>query len=436
MAATGAAITAEGRAIAAPSLRVSFSWTLGASVIYTASQFGVLSALAKLGNTSIVGEYALGLAISAPVFMLTNLQLRGVQATDARDEFAFSDYFTLRMMATLAGLAAIIAITAFSGYDLRTKAVIALVGCAKAIETVGDVIAGHLQKFERLDQVARALIIRGILSVTVFTSVFWLTRSLVLTIIALAFTWLASTAIYDFRVVGQLLGPNDVFFRCCWPTLKRLIAVSWPLGVVMTLLSLNINAPRYILVHKLGKSELGIFALLSYLLTAMNLIVTALGQSVCTRLSRLFANREVRAFRVLVMKLVAFGFMLGVIGVGLTLAAGRPVLTLLYGVEYARHLDLLLVLVFAASVNTVAAFFGYGMTAARCFREQVPIMAAAVVATVGLTVLLLPRFGLLSAGYGLLAAAGIQAVANYMVLGSKLKRLAISALPALAEMTT
>jgi O-antigen/teichoic acid export membrane protein len=136
------------------------------------------------------------------------------------------------------------------------------------------------------------------------------------------------------------------------------------------------------------------------------------------------------------MKLVAFGFMLGVIGVGLTLAAGRPVLTLLYGVEYARHLDLLLVLVFAASVNTVAAFFGYGMTAARCFREQVPIMAAAVVATVGLTVLLLPRFGLLSAGYGLLAAAGIQAVANYMVLGSKLKRLAISALPALAEMTT
>jgi O-antigen/teichoic acid export membrane protein len=421
------------RVVVAPPLRISFSWTLASNVIYAASQFGVLSALAKLGNASVVGEYALGLAISAPVFMLTNLHLRGVQATDARDEFAFCDYFTLRVMSTIVGLVTIIAITALSVYDRRTKAVIALVGCAKAIETVSDVIAGHLQKFERLDQVARALIVRGTLSVTVFAAVFWSTGNLVLTIVALAFTWLTSMALYDFRIVSRLLGPNDVFFRCCWHTLKRLIAVSWPLGVVTTLLSLNTNAPRYILVHKLGKADLGIFALLAYLLTAMNLIVTALGQSVCTRLSRLFANREIRRFRLLVGKLVAFGFTLGVVGVGLTLAAGRPVLTLLYGAEYARHLDLLIVMVCAASVNTVAAFFGYGMTAARSFREQVPIMAAAVATTVALTLLLLPRFGLLSAGYGLLAGAGIQAVANFVVLGSKLKRLAHSGQHGLAE---
>jgi len=42
-----------------------------------------VSALAKLGNASMVGQYALALAIAAPVFMLTNLQLRAVQATDA-----------------------------------------------------------------------------------------------------------------------------------------------------------------------------------------------------------------------------------------------------------------------------------------------------------------------------------------------------------------
>jgi O-antigen/teichoic acid export membrane protein len=417
------AVPTRDSVVIAPLLRVSFSWTLAGSIIYTACQFGVLSALAKLGSTSVVGEYALGLAISAPVFMLTNLQLRGVQATDARHEFAFCDYFTLRVMATLVGLLAIITITAFSGYDFRTKAVIALVGCAKAVETVSDVIAGHLQKFERLDQVAHALILRGTLSVAVFSIVFWLTRNLVSTIIALALTWLVSVGLYDCRIVCRLLGSDAIFFRWCPHTLKRLIAVSWPLGVVMTLLSLNINVPRYILVHRLGKADLGIFALLSYLLTAMNLIVTALGQSVCTRLSRLFANGDVHRFQTLVRKLIAFGFALGVIGVGLTIVAGRPVLTVLYGAEYARHLDLLLVLVCAASVNTIAAFFGYGMTAARCFREQVPIVASAVAATVVLTVLLLPRFGLLSAGYGLLAAAGIQTVANRHVLRAKLKRL-------------
>src|SRR5271166_684261 len=96
--------------VSALPLRVSFSWTLAGNVIYAACQFGMLSVLAKLGSPSMVGQYALGLAITAPVFMLTNLQLRGVQATDARHEFEFADYFTLRLTATLLGTLVILLI--------------------------------------------------------------------------------------------------------------------------------------------------------------------------------------------------------------------------------------------------------------------------------------------------------------------------------------
>src|ERR1700674_1440657 len=103
-AAIGTAIAREVRAVSAPPLRVSFSWTLAGNVIYALCQFGMLSCLAKLGNASIVGQYALALAIAAPVFMLTNLQLRAVQATDARNEYDFADYFTLRCLCTFVGL--------------------------------------------------------------------------------------------------------------------------------------------------------------------------------------------------------------------------------------------------------------------------------------------------------------------------------------------
>ncbi len=49
----------------------------------------------------MVGQFALGLAIAAPVVMFTNLQLRGVLATDARNEYRFGDYLALRLCATL-----------------------------------------------------------------------------------------------------------------------------------------------------------------------------------------------------------------------------------------------------------------------------------------------------------------------------------------------
>src|SRR5580704_15153177 len=107
MSVTSVAIPSENAHIAAVTalpLRVAFSWTLAGNVIYAACQFGMLSALAKLGNPSVVGQYALALAVAAPVFMLTNLQLRGVQSTDAKHEYDFPDYFTLRVISSLFGL--------------------------------------------------------------------------------------------------------------------------------------------------------------------------------------------------------------------------------------------------------------------------------------------------------------------------------------------
>jgi O-antigen/teichoic acid export membrane protein len=425
MSVTSVAIPSENAHIAAVTalpLRVSFSWTLAGNVIYAACQFGMLSVLAKLGSPSIVGQYALGLAITAPVFMLTNLQLRGVQATDARHEFEFEDYFTLRLTSTLLGTLAILLITAFAAYDTATKTVIVLVACAKAIETISDVIAGHLQKFERLDQVARALMIRGTVSVAIFAAVFCITRNLITTVAALALAWTAVIALYDFRVVSRLLGQHRRFFRFSVNTQKTLFSISWPLGMVMALVSLNINIPRYILEQKLGTAELGIFASLAYMLTAISLIVMALGQSVCTRMARLFADCDIPRFKTLLGKLILFAAALGTAALGMALVAGRPVLSFVYRPEYSEHIDLLLLMIVDATLVAIGSFLGFGMTASRCFRPQIPIMAATVVTTVVCTLVLVPRFGLMGAGYGLLIASFVRAAASYIVLDSAMKK--------------
>lgn len=425
MSVTSVAVPSENApvaAVASPPLRISFSWTLGGNVVYAACQFGMLSVLAKLGNPSILGQYALGLAITAPVFMLTNLQLRGVQATDARHEYAFADYFTLRMISTLLGALVIALITVVAGYDATTNLVILLVAAAKGIETIADVVAGHLQKFERLDQVARALMIRGAASVATFAVIFWLTRNLIAAVAAQVLTWTAVIAFYDLRVISRLLGEHPQFFRFSLETQKSLLSVSWPLGVVMTLASLNINIPRYILQQKLGAAELGIFASLAYLLTAINLIVIALGQSVCTRMARLFADGDIRLFKALLGKLILFACALGTVTLGVATVIGRPVLTFVYRPEYAEHVDLLLIMVVDTILVAIATFVGFGMTAARCFRPQMSIMAITAITTVVFTLALIPRFGLMGAGYGLLIASFVRATAGYVVLESAMKR--------------
>ena len=82
------------------SLRKNFSWTLAGNIIYAACQWGMLIILAKLGSAEMVGQFALGLAITAPIIMFADLNLRHVQATDAQEEYHFRDYLGLRLITT------------------------------------------------------------------------------------------------------------------------------------------------------------------------------------------------------------------------------------------------------------------------------------------------------------------------------------------------
>ncbi len=409
------------RAPAVPSLRSNFSWTFVGNTVYSACQWGMISALSKLGSAALVGRFALGLAITAPVFMFTNLQLRAVQATDARSEFAFADYFTLRLVSSLAGLLAILAIVAACRYDWPTRCVILLVGLSKTFESLGDVVAGLLQKVERLKRVSISLILRGGFSLPAFAGAFSLTRSLTSACCALVLVWLLVFALYDTRQARQALAPGDGFFALRWPRLRQLAVISAPLGVVMTLISLNVNIPRYILERFLGQAELGIFASLAYLLVVISLIVTALGQASTARLASMFSRGDLHSFRATLAKLLALAAMILVFGVPLARLAGRPLLAFIYRPEYAEHVSLFVVMVATAGVVSIASFLGYGMTAVRSFRMQVPVIASSTLTTAALSLLLIPRWGTQGAAYALLAGATVQALGSGWVLGSSLR---------------
>lgn len=401
---------------ATPSLRTNFKWTLAGSLVYSLCQWGMLSVLAKAGNASIVGQFALGLAISAPVFMLTNLQLRAVQATDARREYRFADYFTLRILTTTVGLVAIAALVLTFRFDNTTRGVILLVALAKSIECISDVIGGLLQLHERLDQVAIGFILRGSLSIFAFGATFLFTHSLVACVAAMCLARLTVVLGYDFRRAKEALLSDEHWFHLDWRASRRLSFLSLPLGLVMMLISLDTNIPRYLLDHFGGAGELGIFASLAYLLVTSSMVVNALGQSATVRLSSMFAGRDFAGFKNLMLKLGAIGIAIMVLGLTVATLFGRVLLTLLYRPEYGKHEGLFLILVAAAGVSAMGSFMGYGMTAARCFRSQVPLIGVSTLISAVVAALLVPRYGPVGAALGVLASALVFATGAALLL--------------------
>ena len=407
-------------------LRRNFSWTFIGNAVYAACQWGMLVVLAKLGSPEMVGQFTLGLAVTAPVLMFTNLHLRVVQATDARKEYLFSDYLALRLSGTGLALVVIAVITLKAGYRWETSLVIFLLGLAKAFESISDVFYGLIQQHERMDRMAISLMIKGSLSLLLLGMGVYLSGSILWGVLGLVFAWALVLVGYDIRngvlILNQMPEPG-------WnlATLKKLVWLSLPLGFVMMLISLNSNIPRYFIEKYLGERELGLFAALAYLMVAGGMVVSALGESASPRLAKYYAAGNSIAFHTLQIKLVAIAALLGGVGVLVAVVAGRQILTLLYGPEYAKHTDLFVWLMVAAGIGYISSFLGYGITAARYFRIQMPLFVL-VTSTSAITCLyLLPRLGLVGAAFALIVSATLQALISWGVIVYALRK--VSKLP-------
>ena len=395
------------------SLGRNFAWTLAGNVCYAACQWGMLIAIAKLGTPTMLGEFALGLAIAAPVFMFTMLQLRAVLATDAGDEYFLGHYFAIRILGTSIGLIAIAGFVAVAGFQRETAMVILLVSLAKAAESFSDIIYGFWQKHERFDRIAIALTLRGIASLAALAATLYFTRSIAWSIAAMAAVWTLWLLTYERagakRVLARVSPPDRLRPDWQWNKCKKLAVLAFPLGLVILLVSLNANIPRYFVEHYLGEAALGYFAAMAYAFVAGNTVMAAIGQSALPRLARYF-TLDPAAFVQLLKNMLLIGALIGIAGIGLAFWWGATILRLLYRAEYAEYASVLTWLMVAAAVTYVASMLGYGMMAARVFRAQVPLFLAATAITALACRVLIPSKGLMGGAFAVLAGAVISCV--------------------------
>ncbi len=410
-----------------PTLRRNFSWTFIGNAVYAACQWGMLVVIAKLGSPEMVGQFTLGLAVTAPIVMFTNLQLRAVQATDAKQEYLFGDYLGLRILATGLAILIILGVALAAGYRWETSLVLIVIGLVKAVEAIRDVFQGLIQQHERMDLLAVSAMIRGPLSLLFLTIGIYLTHSVLWGSIGLLIALLIVLVSYDIRSAllilhnsPQILQNNHrTFDKTPWVLLspnwqfnklRKLVWLALPLGFVMMLISLNSNIPRYFIERYLGERELGFFAAISYLMVVTGMVISALGESASPRLAKYYAQGNGKAFLTLLLKLVGIGFVIGVLGILAVLVTGREILTILYRPEYGEYLDVFVLVMITTAISDVSSFLGYGMTAARYFFVQVPLFMFVTGTSAIACLWLIPSLGLRGAAIALLIGASVQAL--------------------------
>jgi O-antigen/teichoic acid export membrane protein len=395
-------MTAPSRPLRAP-LRSNFIWTFVGNATYAAAQWGVLLIVAKLGTPALVGAFSLGSAVTAPVILLANLKLRSVQATDARGEHPFRDYFLLRTITTVAALA-VIAVIAIVAYGPGQRGVILAFGAFKAVEAIADVHYGLFQQHERMRLNGFSMVAKGAATLAAVALTLALGGTISAAVVAMAVGAGAVVLLFDVprcrRLLSERPAPEG---RPDWRKIGILAWTALPLGIVVAVGSLVVNVPRYFLEHHVGTSALGIFAALAALMVAGNLVVNALGQAAAPRLAALYAAGDREAFRRLLWKLIGLGAALGAAGLVVLAVGGKPLVRLLYTQEYADYTDVLAWLLVAQGLTYCYVFVGTAINAMRDFRMQLPIHLTSLTVVTAACAILVPAHGLRGAAWAVLA---------------------------------
>jgi O-antigen/teichoic acid export membrane protein len=385
-----------------------FVWTLSGGLIYALAQWGVLVACARLGTMELVGEFALGLAITAPVMLLARMNLRALQATDARGDYGFEHYLGLMVLNMLGGVLLCCLIGLVAGYSVRASLVIVLLALAKGFEAVSEVFYGALQKVERMALIARSIITKSVLSVVLVVVALWATRSAVAAALALGLSWAAVLFLVDVPAYVRESGggrPWRLLWRTPWRDhrvrLRGLLGLAYALGITALLSSLRPNIPRYLLEARFGQAELGMYAALAYFTALGGRVVVSLGHAVSPRLGRYHAAGDRRGFGRMLAGFSGGAALVGLCAIAGAALLGRPVLTLFYGAEYAQNLGLFVWLMVAAAMEYVCVSLQIGLTAARELKAQAVMLVISMAVVALASAWWVPRVGPVGAAWAL-----------------------------------
>ncbi len=407
------------------SLKLNFSWTLVGNVVFSGCQWLILVAIAKVGTTEVVGQYALALAIVTPIMMLTSLQMRALQSTDAAREFSFGDYLGLRAITVALALVSVIATT---GWLKPLPAVIAVtmaVAVSKSFDSVSDVLYGFFQQNERMDSISKSLVLHGILQLTVFVAAIVTTGSLffavsgmaVVSLLLLAFfDWPMGKELFKSVLAAEVKNQDNVadFMTPRWnlATMRKIIWLGLPLSLVIGINSLVGSVPRYFIADYINESALGIFAALFYLTIVGSTIMGAMGHSASPRLAKLYLLGDVPGFKKLLWKLIAIAISTGIFGLLLALAVGRYY----FPFPGESHTDDFPVAYGRTGPMYITTMLGVGITAMRRFHIQVPLPLVNLAFTTVAAALLIPRFGLEGSGQVVFLSACFAMLSAFVVI--------------------
>lgn len=362
------------------SLKANMLWNSFGSLVNLGCQWLITVLIVRMGpGYEAAGVFSLAMSVYNIFAPIGQYRMYTYQVTDVTNENSTGEYLSFRFITN--GAALLLCMTyALATCEASALPAILFFAIYKSASLVLDVFHACDQRCHRMDYIGQSLALQGIGSLVSFVVLFWTTKSLELSLMAMTFIILLIGAAFDWPRVSNL---ERIKIGITAQKARRLAIRCFPIVLASIAAAAAPSLPRQYLSVVQGDAALGIYAAAAAPVALIQTGASYIYNPLLGYFSERYVDRDQHGFYELLFKTTVGIVLLGLICSVLVIVAGEPVLVLVYGQKMAGFGYLLLPLVVLALITGYMWFINDLLMAIRNFRgaflgNVVALMAALI----------------------------------------------------------
>lgn len=323
-------------------MKKNLAWNTFGSIFYSACQWLITIIVVHVSTYETAGFLSLAMTMSSSFSAISLFSMRNYQVSDVKGEFHTGQYVSSRLWTCgiAFGVCAIFAAVGNNTYQMLCVDAFMLIRVAEALV---DVMHGVDQKFDRYDWIGISYILRGAVTVLIFSIGLAVTDNLLFTLFLMAAFNLLAAVEFDCRRTKKL---EEMPIRLADKEIIKLLKVCFPLVIFTFLLSLENYIPKKVLEYFFGAESLGIYSTIASPTLVVQIFASVVFSPFLPQFSKIYYNGEIDKFRRLLHKV--YLFMIGlciVVTIGAAVL-GKPGLRILFGGDILAYYNLFMPIVY------------------------------------------------------------------------------------------
>lgn len=348
-------------------LKRSFFWNMVASMLNAVTSAILLFFITRFCGINQAGVFSIASAIAYQCVSLGNFGTRGVQASDVKEEFSFSDYFYVRVFSYSLLMAMLLYYAFGSGYTLDKSLAVLSFGLFKSIDVIEDLYHGEYHRHQRLDIASILLVARYSISILIFIFLIVLTNNI---FISSFVSFLISLFIFIFLNKDIIKNFYSKKYSFSLSHFKSLLFIVVPVAITTFIRMYMTNAPKYAIDNCLGDADQAYFNVLFMPVFIISLISDIVFRPYIPKFSSDWYSFHLKSFiRMLYRQLFVIILLTIIVTLG-GYILGLRLLELIYGMSLHQYMVPFLLLLIGGGINTYSAYMTVVITVIRAQKNM------------------------------------------------------------------